>query len=122
MAQVIRSKYTFIGNKAEDSAKYFDIILSHSPNGDASYLAWDAAHKFGTRVICEDFVSFRFGIIRGKNAQQAAEAFDECWAIAFSSCPEVGRRKIMKFSSNQLKATIEKDYSVSINVLDSYYF
>ena len=111
-----RDKYTFIGTKAEDSAKYYDIVTSRGYTGNMDYLAWDSANKFGTRMTSIGIASFRDGITIGENALLAANLLDEERNKAWATCEEFGRRQRM----NELMAKayeIAKDiFSVEIEL------
>lgn len=122
MDELLRGPYSFSGRKAADSAKYYDIVLSHGYDGDMTYLAWDSAHKFGSRVKGPGFVSYRHGLVFGDHAAEAAEFFDSEWTKAFEACPEEGRRTKMAVISNELKLATEEQYNVKIRVLSGYYY
>ena len=122
MSSIVRGPYSFSGSKAADSVKYYDIVISHGYSGDMTYLAWDAAYKFGSRVIGPGFVSYRHGLIYGDNAVDAADFFDSEWEKAFDACPEEGRRAKMRSVSNALKRVTEARYDVIIKVMAGYYY
>ena len=95
MENVQRGEYTFIGPKAERSAGYYDIVISHGYDGDMLYLAWDAAHKFGQMVVGPGIVSYRDGIVLGERAQEAAAYIDEKRKEIYASLPEFNRSKLL---------------------------
>ncbi len=120
--EITRGRYTFYGLKASEAAKWFDTVLANGFADDMKWLAWDSAHKFGASVKGPDFVSYRHGFVFGDNAEIAADFFNEAWKKAFDECPQAGRRSAMPRISNELKESIEKQYSVRIEVLDGYYY
>lgn len=122
MDEISRGPYSFSGRKAADSAKFYDIVMSHGYSGDMLYLAWEAASKFGSRVVGPGFVSYRHGLVFGDNAAEAAEYFDDEWKKAYDVCPEEGRRTKMCAFSNELKRATEKRYKVKIEVKLGYYY
>ena len=122
MGEVTRGSFVFSGRKAEESAHYFDIVLSRGYHGNLGRLAWDAAHKFGSRVMGSEFVSFRHGLIRGERACEAADFFDTKWAEAFANCPAEGRRASMRTYGRELLAETEGKFGVEILVEDGYYY
>lgn len=111
-----RDQYCFMGPKAAASAQYYDTVISHGYSGDTVYLAWDSAHKFGTRMISDNIASFRDGITIGEEALQAAEHIDEEYRKAFSSCEVYGRSKRMKELMQQVYANAEKEFGVGIKL------
>ena len=122
MAEVTRVPYIFCGPKAEKAAGYYDVVVSHGFDGDMEYLVWDAAHKFGARVVGPGFASYHHGMIIGNRAKEAAEYFDNKWDDAFQKCQEVGRRKIMREVADKLKCAVEKEYEVKVKVFNKYYY
>ena len=122
MNEVERGSYVFVGKKAEDSAYYYDLVLSRGYDGDLNWLAWDAAHKFGSRLVEKGAVSFQHGVIHGEKAREAAEYFDAKWQEAFDSCPETGRRSTMRSFGRALLKETEEKFSVRITVKDPYYY
>ena len=96
MNRVYRGEYCFIGPRAEDSAKYYDIVISHGYDGDPLYLAWDAAHKFGQRMVGPNVASYRDGVICGERAEEAADFIDKKRAEIFASLPEQNRKKALR--------------------------
>lgn len=117
MDTVIREKYCFIGSRAEDSAKYYDTVISHGYSGDMDYLAWEAAHKFGTRMTADGLASFRNGIAIGSNALTAVEFLDSEYSKAYDLCEENNRRKRMQDLMKIAYATAQNKYSVEIILL-----
>ena len=117
MTQVTRDKYCFIGPRAEDSAHYYDIVISHGYEGDMDYLAWDAAHKFGMRMIGPNMASFRDGITIGERASAAAEFLDAEYSSAFASCEEYGRKSNMRDLMMVAYAKAKKMYDIEIRTL-----
>ena len=122
MGEVTRGSFVFSGRKAEESAHYFDIVLSRGYHGNLGRLAWDAAHKFGSRVMGSEFVSFRHGLILGERACEAAEFFDTNWSEAFAKCPEAGKRALMRSFGRELLTETEDKFGVEISVEDGYYY
>ena len=114
MNQVKRDEYCFLGPKAEESGKYYDAVLSHGYDGDMCYLAWDAAHKFGTKMVGNKIASFRNGITIGTEALAAAEFIDEEYQKAFASCEEFGRSKRMRELMRAVYALAEQRYAVEV--------
>ena len=94
--KIQRGDYWFIGEGADKSAKYYDIVISHGYKGDLLYLAWDSAHKFGQRMVGENIASFRDGIVRGALAYEAAVYIDQKRQAVYSSLPEFNRSKLLK--------------------------
>lgn len=111
-----RDQFCFIGPKSKDSAKYYDTVCSHKSNVDRVYLAWDSAHKFGTRMISERLASFRNGVTIGEKALQAAEFIDEEYQKAFASCEEYGRSKRMREQMSVVYATAEREFGIEIKL------
>ena len=112
-----RDKYCFSGSSAKKSVQYFDLVVSHGYNGNMDYLAWDAAHKFGSRMTTDFMASFRDGITIGLNALPAAEFIDTEYKKAFASCDEFGRSKRMKELMLSIYTQAEKKYDVVIKLL-----
>lgn len=115
--QVIRDKYCFSGSRAEDSAHYYDLVISHGYNGEMDYLAWDAAHKFGMRMTAPGLASFHDGITIGENALAAAEFLDRERSVAFASCEEFGRKKKMQELMASKYDVAREIYGVDIKLL-----
>ena len=112
-----RDDYSFIGMRANDSVKYYDTVVSNGYSGSKDYLAWDAAHKFGTRMTGIGVSSFRSGITIGAQSLAAAEYIDEEYRIAYSSCEEHGRSKKMKTIMQAVYARAKQLYDVEIELL-----
>ena len=110
--QIKRNQFCFIGPKAESSANYYDTVLSHGYSGDIVFLAWESAHKFGTRVISDNLASFKDGIAIGEDALTAAEYIDAEYQKAFMSCDEYGRGKKMKDIMNKIYDSAENQFAV----------
>ena len=120
MEQHIRNKYQFTGPRAGDSVKYYDNVVSHRNDVstlNTDYLAWDAAHKFGTRVTAPDMASFRNGIVIGQNALAAAEFLDNEYRIAYNSCEIPGRSRKMKELMEIVYAVAEEKYDVIVQLM-----
>ena len=117
MEQILRDKYCFTGLRSADSAHYFDLVMSHGYNGDMDYLAWDAAHKFGTRMTAPGIASFLNGITIGDDALAAAEFLDNERRIAFAACEEYGRKKKMQELMAVAYARAEEIYNVKIKLM-----
>ena len=115
--KVFRDKYCFWGSRAEDSAHYYDLVISHGYAGDMDYLAWDAAHKFGMRMTAPSLASFRDGITMGENALTAAEFLDRERSVAFASCEEYGRKKRMQELMALKYDAARENYGVEIKFL-----
>ena len=111
---ITRGEYTFVGSKAAFSANYYDYVVSHEHHGDLLYLAWEAAHKFGQRMIGENVASFRDGIVLGSNALDAAEAIDRKREDVYRSLPEFNRSKKLKSVMNEYYQFISIYYQVTI--------
>ncbi len=122
MDTVTRGIYIFRGQKAEKSAEYYDIVLSHGYSGDMNWLAYDAAQKFGNRMIMKGVASFLHGTFHGERAEEASEYFDRSWKEAFDACPQEGRRKHMAEILNILLLETEKRYHVTSNIDNPYYY
>lgn len=116
MKAIQRDQYTFIGRNVQASAEYYDIIISHGYNGNMLYLAWDAAHKFGNRMISKDVASFRDGVAIGQNAFSAAEFTDIEQIKAYSSGEKYGRKKRMKDFMTRIYAEAERRYDVELKL------
>ena len=114
---VKRDKYSFIGPKAEDAAKYYDTVISHGYNGDMIYLAWDAAHKFGMRMTSDKLASFRDGVAIGEGAILAAEFIDKEYKRIYQRSEKVGRSQKMKMLMVEVYKTVEKKYGVEVRLL-----
>lgn len=114
---VMRYGYCFSGSRAIDSAKYFDIVMSHGYKGDMDYLAWDAAHKFGMRMTAPGIASFRDGITIGDNALIAAGFLDDEYRAAYESCEEYGRKAKMRELMAIAYAKAEKLYDIEIKLM-----
>ena len=112
-----RHGYIFTGLRTADSVKYYDTVLSHGYEGSKMYLAWDAAHKFGSRMVCENVASFRNGIVRGIRALEAAEYIDNEYEIAHASCEEYGRSKKMKSLMKEVCIKAHEIFDVEIELL-----
>lgn len=108
MGVVKRDIFTFVGGKAEDAGKYYDIAFSHGGDIDFLYLAWDACHKFGCRLLGDNIASYRDGIVIGKNALPAAEFIDEQYTLFRNTLPERNRK-------TQLNAEMQKVFAEVIN-------
>ena len=117
MSVMKRDIYSFHGPKAEDSVKYFDSVIAQGYNGDMLYLAWDAAHKFGSRMTSDNITSFRWGIVIGDNSLKAAEFLDSEYEAAYKSCEEFGRKEKMKSILGALCASVKTEYSVDITMM-----
>lgn len=117
MERIMRDKYCFFGSRAQDSAHYYDIVMSHKYTGDMDYLAWDAAHKFGSRMTAPGLASFRNGITIGESALTAAEFLDAEYQSAYASCEEYGRRKRMQELMALAYSKARKLYDVEIKLL-----
>ena len=115
--KVVRDKYSFWGSRAEDSAHYYDLVISYGYTGDMDYLAWDAAHKFGMRMTAPGIASFLNGITIGDNALHAAEFLDNERRIAFASCEEYGRKKKMQELMASKYDMAREIYGVEIKLL-----
>lgn len=114
---IMRDKYCFSGSRAQDSAHYYDIVMSHKYTGDMDYLAWDAAHKFGSRMTAPGLASFRNGITIGENALAAAEFLDAEYQTAYASCEEYGRRKRMQELMADVYERARAKFAISIKLL-----
>ena len=117
MGRIEHNQYIFDGPRANDSITYFDIVLSHGYNGDMDCLAWDSAHKFGVRVIGANLASFKYGLVYGEKALDAAIFIDEEYIKAYSSCEEVGRRKKMKLLMIEIYSSAKMKYQVELRLL-----
>lgn len=117
MEQVKRDKYCFVGPRSADSAHYYDLVMSHGYKGDMDCLAWDAAHKFGTRMTAPGIASFLNGITIGENALAAAEFLDKERQIAFAACEEYGRKKRMQELMAVAYAKAEEIYKIKIKLM-----
>lgn len=122
MSEVTRTPFVFIGKKAEQSAKYYDTVLSHGYQGELIALAWEAAHKFGAQFMAAGVVSFRHGLIYGEKAREAADYYNEKWGTKFSNCPETGRRASMRSFSRELLKETENMFDVHVFVKDNFYY
>lgn len=111
--KIQRGDYWFIGNGAEASAHYYDIVISHGYDGDLLYLAWDSARKFGQRMLGENIASFRDGIVRGPLAHEAAVYIDQKRDEVYSSLPEFNRSKLLKILMQEHFQYAEEHYNVS---------
>lgn len=116
MNVIKRDQYCFMGSRALDSAKYYDTVLSHGYNGDMVFLAWEAAHKFGSRMFSDKLASFRNGVTIGEEALFAAEYIDEEYRKAYASCEEYGRSKKMKDLMSVVYAEAERTFKVGIKI------
>ena len=112
-----RDGYSFVGLRASDSVEYYDTVLRNGYNGNMNYLAWDSAHKFGTRMSGNNIASFRNGITVGERALEAAEFIDSEYRIAYSSCEEYGRSKKMKVLMQDAYDRAIQLYAVKIELL-----
>ena len=113
-----RNAFFFTGLRAADSVKYYDTVLSHGSEGiNMLYLAWDAAHKFGSRMTGENIASFRNGIVRGIRALEAAEYIDNAYKIAYASCEEYGRSKKMRALMQEVYVQAYRKFNVEIELL-----
>lgn len=117
MNEIVRGKYCFTGARAKDSAEYYDLVNRHEHKCDTDYLAWDAAHKFGSRVTAVGLASFRNGLVIGKNAVTAAEQIDQEYIRAFEACDVVGRSRKMKEHMLSVYMDVERQYGVNVRVL-----
>lgn len=116
MEEYIRDGYTFIGPKAADSVKYYDLVISHGYSVDMHFLALDAAHKFGSKVIGHGGAySLRGGWVEGENAEEAAEYIDAEWKKHYAACPEFNRSKLMREKMQTVYKEAEEKYGVRIN-------
>ena len=116
MNTVMRDKFIFNGPRAEDSAQYYDTVISSGFNDDMIYLAWDSAHKFGTRMTSEGIASFKNGVVFGGNALLAAEFIDNEYSKVYASCEEFGRSKRMKQLMLVIYAMAKEKYHVDIKL------
>ena len=112
MEMVRRNGYTFIGSRAEESAQYFDSVLSHGYSGELLYLAWESAHKFSQRMIGMNVASYREGIVKGEKALKAAEFIDQKRKEIFDSLPEQNRSKLLKEAMVKQYEYAEQYYGV----------
>ena len=94
--KIQRGDFWFIGDRAEKSAKYYDIVISHGYTGRLLYLAWDAAHKFCQRMVGENIASFHGGVVHGEQALEAAEYIDQKRDEIYASLPEFNRRRVLR--------------------------
>ena len=113
----IRDGYSFVGFRASDSVEYYDAVICRGYKGKKDYLAWDSAHKFGTRMFGNNIASFRNGITIGERALEAAEFIDTEYRIAYSSCEEYGRSKKMKMLMQEVYDRAKQLYGVEIELL-----
>ena len=113
--RIQRGEYFFSGRKAEDSAKYYDII-SKRTIVDEIYKLWDAAHKFGSRLEGPGVASFRDGIIIGENALEA-EYIDRKRKEIFDSLPELNRSRSLKEKMTPQYCFIEDHFEVTIKFM-----
>jgi len=114
--------YIFIGPRAVDSARFYEVISSQSERHDKDYLAWDAAHKFGSGFIGPNCASFCHGLIYGEKAKEASQYYDQKWKEAFQKCPKMRRQSAMRMVSHSLVSDVEKMFEVTISVIDGYYY
>ncbi len=119
---VKRDGFIFKGHKAEDSAKFYDIVISHGYKGDKLTLARESAHKFGSDAICPGIASFRHGLKFGDKAEEAAAYFNSRWKKAFGECEQENRRAKMRVILHELLQVTETEFGVRIEVTDWYYY
>lgn len=117
MMEIIRDKYTFIGDKAEESVKYYDLVTSNNSDIEKDYIAWEAAHKFGQKMIGPGIASFRDGIVKGKNAVEVAEYLDNKWNSFIQRLPKQNRRKLIKEKMTEVINGLTEQYDVEIERL-----
>ncbi len=65
-----RGRFQFSSEKA---AHFYDCLKKNNPYEDEEFCAWYAAYKFGTSVTAPSFASFRYGVVKGERASEAAE-------------------------------------------------
>ena len=117
MSIIEHDQYIFEGDKAGDSVKYFDTVISYGYKENMDYLAWDAAHKFGVRVTTANMESFDCGLVYGENALDAAVYIELEHKKAYGSCEEFGRSKKMKRLMSEIYSAVELKYQVEIRVM-----
>ena len=113
MDKIRRGDYWFIGPRASDSAKYYDLVISHGYNGDLLYLAWEAAHKFGQKMIGPQVVSYRDGVVCGERADEAALFIDQKYSELFALLPQENRKKTLSVKMQEYYLLAEQRYGVS---------
>ena len=116
MSTVTRDNYNFVGPRAEDSAKYYDTVISHGYEGDMIYLAWDSAHKFGTRMTAENMASFRSGVVIGNNALSVAEFLDLAYDRVYSLSEQEGRSKRVKSFMASMYDLVKNEFGIEIKL------
>ena len=102
--------------ESERAEQYFYKVVT----GDDCYknerkrrwAAWDAAHKFGSRVTSENMASCRDGIFAGKRALEAAEFADEQIESFYARCPVYNRSHHMAEFKSTLYPEVEAMYDV----------
>ena len=116
---ILREKYAFSGDEADKSIEYFDTVMSQGYDGDHDELAFDAAHKFGSKLVFDDAASFRFGLFIGKRSREAARYFDGIWKEEFRETSEYGRKEHMTRVTGFLLQRTEKKYGVHTRIIDA---
>ncbi|MBP3210626.1 MAG: hypothetical protein J6M64_12095 [Oscillospiraceae bacterium] len=119
--EVKRDQYTFIGASAEKSAHFYDVCMKMhegvKENDPELYrkIAWESAHKFGSRAVTNGYASTSMGACKGERALEAAEFIDRREMEIYSSLPEFGRRKAMAEAMSNVVAEAEKTYGVKFS-------
>ena len=114
---ISRGAYNFIGPRADESAKYFDTVISHGYTGDLLYLAWESAHKFGQQMTGPRIASYRDGVAMGERALEAAEYIDGKREEIFSNLPQLNRSKLLKEAMSEHFRSAEQEYGVKFRKL-----
>ena len=110
-----RDIYKFIGNNAEESVKYYDKVVSFDNiSVDRDYIAWDAAHKFGSHVIGPGMASFRDGMVYGEKAVEAATFLDDMRGKIYGMLPEYNRGNIMRLLMPEIMDITRIKFDVTI--------
>ena len=117
MKEVKRDKFIFIGPRADESAKYYDIVISHGYDGDLVYVAWESAHKFGQRMTGPNVASYRDGVVFGEKARDAAIYIDQKREEVFSSLPVKNRKTALKEKMREHYIFAEEFYHVSFKMM-----
>ena len=116
-ARINRDGYSFIGRKAENSAEYYDTVLKHGYDGNMDYLAWDAAHKFGSLMMGSDIASFSNGILKGKHAAEAAYYIEEGKTSFLNTLEKEGRKEKLRTFMREKINEAEQKYNISVELM-----